>query len=197
MPAGRRVGRATLRSACAFTPVARAWCSRWGSNTDHLRSPRCLCDASHLQLRRSTLPYEWAPYPAIPLGIPHSVTNPVTVRLSVGSRTIGRMTRPTDEHWLTTSEVAAVIRETRANVSRRCKRGEFPGVVQVGRNWRIPQTGLDTFLTPDAAPESPPAPVWLTAGHKREVLGHASRGGFRSPRQRRLAINPDQKDSRS
>jgi len=77
--------------------------------------------------------------------------------------------------WLTTAEVADVIRETRANVSRRCKRGEFSGAVQIGRNWRISQDALDAFLTPTPEPvEAKPEPVFLTADHKRRALRAAS-----------------------
>lgn len=71
--------------------------------------------------------------------------------------------------WLKSCEVAEEIRETVANVSRRAKRGEFPGAVQIGRNWRIPRSGLDAFLSP-AQVESPAAePVYLSADHKREM----------------------------
>lgn len=76
--------------------------------------------------------------------------------------------------WLKTSEVAEVIRETTANVSRRAARGEFPGAVQIGRNWRIPQTGLDAFLKPPPAPPAEPAPVYLTTAHKKKALQHAT-----------------------
>lgn len=75
----------------------------------------------------------------------------------------------TAETWLKTSEVAAITRETSEHTSRRAKRGDFPGAVQLGRNWRIPQSGLDAFLTPPPAPDPAPQPA------------------FRSPRQKRLA----------
>lgn len=74
--------------------------------------------------------------------------------------------------WLTTAEVAVVIRETRANVSRRCKRGEIEAT-RVGRNWRISQAALDAFLAPEPGPEPKSEPVYRSADHKRRALAHA------------------------
>lgn len=76
--------------------------------------------------------------------------------------------------YLKTAEVAVILRETRANVSRRCKRGEIEAT-RVGRNWRISQAALDAFLAPEPTPAAPKAePVYRSADHKRRALAHAS-----------------------
>jgi excisionase family DNA binding protein len=74
--------------------------------------------------------------------------------------------------WLTTAEVAEVIRETRENVSRRCKRGDIEAV-QIGRNWRISEAALEAFLTPKPT-AAPVEPTFITASQKRRHLQRAS-----------------------
>jgi excisionase family DNA binding protein len=76
--------------------------------------------------------------------------------------------------YLTTAEVALVLRETRENTSRRCKRGEIEAV-RIGRKYLISQAALDAFLTPAPRPAEPTAePVFLTADHKKRALHAAS-----------------------
>lgn len=70
--------------------------------------------------------------------------------------------------WLTTSEVAVQLRETRQTVSRRCKRGEIEATL-VGREWRISETALDAFLAPvNVTPIDKPA--FRSAREKRTHL---------------------------
>lgn len=75
--------------------------------------------------------------------------------------------------YLTTAEVALVLRESRENTSRRCKRGEIEAV-RVGRKYLISQAALDAFLTPAPPAEPKTEPVFVTADHKKRALKHAS-----------------------
>ncbi|MBP2389373.1 helix-turn-helix domain-containing protein [Aeromicrobium fastidiosum] len=78
------------------------------------------------------------------------------------------MTLPELPIFYTTAEVAAVLRESGENVSRRCKRGEIKAV-RPGRKYLISQAALDEFLTPAPTTEHTGPPVFLTAIHKRDL----------------------------
>jgi len=59
-----------------------------------------------------------------------------------------RMTSPQDlPTYYTTAEVALVLRESRENVSRRCKRGEL-AARRVGRRYLISRESLEAFMAP-------------------------------------------------
>jgi excisionase family DNA binding protein len=54
------------------------------------------------------------------------------------------MTEPTHE-WLTTKEVADIIRKDRDYVARQCANGALKAKT-LGNDWRIHQTSVDAFM---------------------------------------------------
>jgi excisionase family DNA binding protein len=59
--------------------------------------------------------------------------------------------------FLTTSEVATILRRSVYTIRRRCAEGHYPGARKDGRDWRIPQ---ETILPPrPAASVQPLSPV--------------------------------------
>lgn len=49
--------------------------------------------------------------------------------------------------WLTTEEVAALIKETSHTVAQRCAAGQIPAT-KLGKNWRIAEVDLIEYMSP-------------------------------------------------
>jgi len=69
--------------------------------------------------------------------------------------------------YLTTVEVADIIRETPENVARRCARGQIPAT-RVGGEWRISDEAVAEFMEPKNIRSSP---------RKRSTAGRRSGRG--------------------
>lgn len=52
--------------------------------------------------------------------------------------------------YLTTEEVAALIRTSEDYVARKCKSGELPAK-KLGRSWRITPDAVEAFMRPGTA----------------------------------------------
>ncbi|WP_188188007.1 helix-turn-helix transcriptional regulator [Nonomuraea sp. SYSU D8015] len=57
------------------------------------------------------------------------------------------MTTPTDDPFWTIAEIATKLRVSKMTVYRLADEGEFPGTIRVGRSLRIPDSGLQAYLT--------------------------------------------------
>lgn len=55
-------------------------------------------------------------------------------------------------HYLTTAELAALLRVNAHTVSDRASAGDFPGAVKVGNKWRFPADTLDRAAAGETAP---------------------------------------------
>jgi excisionase family DNA binding protein len=64
--------------------------------------------------------------------------------------------------YLTTDEVAEILRETPATVMRRCAAGLIPAA-KIGNKWRIAETVIGEML----APSNQGSAVRSTAGRRR------------------------------
>lgn len=69
--------------------------------------------------------------------------------------------------YLTTAEVAEIIRETPENVARRCARGQL-AATRVGGQWRISEEAVAEFMKPNNTLPSP---------RKRSTAGRRWRRG--------------------
>ena len=67
--------------------------------------------------------------------------------------------------YLTTDEVAEVLRVSRDWVSDQCRRGTLPAK-RIGHAWRIAEPDLAEFMRPTN--QKPAPPPYLTARQRRE-----------------------------
>jgi len=79
-----------------------------------------------------------------------------TACAAVGRASLRRSgaTAPTFDALLGAQEIADYLGVCVVTVRRMAQRGEFPGAVRVGREWRVPQTAIEAYLDQRAVSSS-------------------------------------------
>ena len=66
----------------------------------------------------------------------------------------------------TVKDVAESMSISEFEIRELCKQGKFPGLKKIGRQWRIPESGIESFLA--AQEVVPPAPVQKSKRTKKK-----------------------------
>jgi hypothetical protein len=67
----------------------------------------------------------------------------------------------TEDRFLRSDEVAAILRATPRTITARCHRGVYAGAVMHEGYWLIPESAIRAVIAPRQAPTTPTAPADL------------------------------------